>query len=302
MWATCPVDGCTYEGEVASVAGHVSGKRDALHDWRRLGYSGANGYKQEMYGGGHPSEPSRLVHVGDTHVGKKEGGYGRQHWPLDCRDGFRRAVSAALDVEATAVVHTGDLFHNDRNGITASQTTFVERQLRRLDSAGIPFYYILGDHERAQGRRRFERFERDQLAKHLELAPTPIGEHIALYGTDHRPEEWWQSSNWSPRPHSGNRIAMLALHQSITPLSNADYTECDARGVIRWTRSNVGFEFDVLALGHLHRDTDLRLDGCRIICGGATERLGGTEDAFDPFVGVYEATGPTDLSYHRRTL
>jgi hypothetical protein len=43
----CPVTGCTYTGDVKSVAGHVSGKRDSTHDWGVLGYEGARQYKKE---------------------------------------------------------------------------------------------------------------------------------------------------------------------------------------------------------------------------------------------------------------
>lgn len=34
---TYPVSNCIYSGPPASVAGHVSGKREAAHDWERLG-------------------------------------------------------------------------------------------------------------------------------------------------------------------------------------------------------------------------------------------------------------------------
>lgn len=41
----CPVTGCDYKEEVASVAAHVSGKKDEEHNWENLGYDGANDFK-----------------------------------------------------------------------------------------------------------------------------------------------------------------------------------------------------------------------------------------------------------------
>lgn len=46
--AVCPVEGCSYSGPVKSVAGHVSGKTDARHDWQALGYSGYYEYIGEQ--------------------------------------------------------------------------------------------------------------------------------------------------------------------------------------------------------------------------------------------------------------
>lgn len=44
----CPVSGCDYKGTPASVAGHVSGKKDGAHDWSKLGFTGANDYKESI--------------------------------------------------------------------------------------------------------------------------------------------------------------------------------------------------------------------------------------------------------------
>lgn len=45
---SCPVPSCEYTGPVASVAAHVSGKKDAEHDWGDLGFEGANDFKRTM--------------------------------------------------------------------------------------------------------------------------------------------------------------------------------------------------------------------------------------------------------------
>lgn len=45
---SCPVVDCDYSGPPASVAGHVSGKKDQSHDWSVLGYDGANDFKRQL--------------------------------------------------------------------------------------------------------------------------------------------------------------------------------------------------------------------------------------------------------------
>jgi exonuclease SbcD len=293
-WMGCPVEGCEYSGGIASVAGHVSGKKDARHDWQRLGYDGANHFKQVQYQGESSSKATQVLHIADTHIGKKEGGYGSKSWPVDCAEGFSRAIDA--------VFHTGDLFHNDRHGITQDQIIHCEVDLAQLNNAGIPFYYILGDHERKEGARAFERFEDSGLAIHLTDSPALVGDSIALYGADYKDSEWWERARWSPDPSPTNRQSILALHQSLTPLTNSDRPECDAEDILRRTRANSGFQFDAIALGQLHRKIDRRIGGCQIVCGGATERLGRTRDAFTPFVGSFSSSNRSGVSYQCHPL
>lgn len=301
-WIGCPVEGCEYSGEIASVAGHVSGKRDARHDWQRLGYDGANHFKQVQHQDGSPSEATQVLHIADTHIGKDEGGYGSKTWPVDCAEGFSRAIKKAMSLDVDAVFHTGDLFHNDRRGITQDQIIHCEVDLAQLSNADIPFYYILGDHEREEGARCFERFEDAGLAIHLTDAPTLVGDNIALYGVDYEDSEWWERTRWNPDPPPTNRRSILALHQSLTPLTNSDRPECDAEDILRRTRANSGFQFDAIALGQLHKKIDRQIGGCRVVCGGATERLGGTKHSFTPFVGSFRCPTSASLTYHRHKL
>lgn len=298
----CPIEGCDYSGTVASVAGHVSGKKDAQHNWQRLGYKGANHFKRFEGKRETNSERTQVLHIADTHIGKKLGGYGSKQWPVDCAEGFTRAVETALSLNVDAVFHTGDLFHNDRHGIKQAEAVKCGLELMRLDAAGIPFYYIIGDHERAEGERWFRRFEELDVATHLSDEPVLIGNHIALYGSDYKRRDWWERTRWEPECPPTDRKSILALHQSLAPLSKPERAECSVREILRQTHKNSGFRFDVIALGQLHKQIDRRIDGCRVVCGGATERLGRSKNAFTPFVGMFEAMVDEEITYHGYTL
>jgi len=142
----CPVSGCEYTGEPASVAGHVSGKRDSQHDWSQLGYAGANAHKRTISTTGHELQSqTSLLHLSDSHLGASLTKTGEYSSDSRCLTGFRRAIDIAIGREVDAVLNTGDLFHNDRLGIPSTVRDEARDQLTRLAERDIPFYSIDGD-------------------------------------------------------------------------------------------------------------------------------------------------------------
>jgi len=279
----CPVDGCSYTDSVESVAAHVSGKKDSKHDWRALGYGHYHEYIRKQRE--HPSSsPSVLVHMTDSHIGREKGGHHGKGWDIDCAAGFRKAVDAAISVDADAVVHTGDLFHNDTTtGITDEHREICFRELAKLFDSDIPFFYVLGDHERDAGERERNKLVDLELAQTLDTTPTLVGNHLTLYGVDNRPISWWADGNFDPEPPPRDRTAVLALHQSISQFVNPNRAECDARAILRRARMR-NFTFDAIIDGQHHKDAREEVQGCKVLCGGATERI--SKRSFEPFVRV----------------
>ncbi|KAB1184813.1 MULTISPECIES: metallophosphoesterase [Haloferax] len=295
----CPVSKCNYTGEISSVAAHVSGKRDKRHDWNRIGYRGAVDYKNKT-GSQTASDDTVVLQMTDSHLGKTNAGSKRYKRTVDCVPGFKRAIEFAVAKDVDAVFHSGDLFHNDRHGISESLSSTCRKQLSYLRSANIPFYYILGNHERKEGTEILKTYERDGLATHLSTTPTKVGKHLDLYGVDFTRQSEWEAALLKGSP-SNNQYSILTLHQSVQPYSLSDRAIGTVNDVLRWAREYCGVNFDVLALGHLHKQIEEDTDGCTVVCGGSTAPIGYKKSALSPSVGLFSASS-SGLSYQRHHL
>lgn len=296
---TCPATDCSYAGQPVSVAGHVSGKRDDKHEWERLGYEGANAYKSTVTASTKPAESeTHLLHLSDSHLGASLSTDSNYSSENRCLKGFRRAIDVAIDRDVDGVLNTGDLFHNDRHGIPEDVKEEARSQLQRLAKREIPFYSIDGDHERKEGRRVLESFDREGIVNRLDEEPRLIGDGIALYGRDYTPSKRWAGTDWSPGSQPVNRYGVLALHQSIAPITNSDSPDCTARDVATIGKPYV----KAIATGHLHLTGINWQQELPFVLGGTTEpeRAGHTSN--DPVVGLFIQTEGGSLRYQRLKL
>ena len=292
---TCPVPGCEYTGEPASVAGHVSGKRDSQHDWSQLGYDGANAYKRKISTTGQDLQSqTSLLHISDSHLGASLSKTGEYPSESRCLTGFRRAIDIAIEREVDAVLNSGDLFHNDRHGIPHPVKEAAQEQLTRLAERDIPFYSIDGDHEREAGREVFREFERDGLVTQLNETPQLVGQGLALYGRDFAPAAGWESTDWSPTSPSTDRFGIAAIHQSIKPISNSEWPECTVGDVI----ATLGPHVHAIAAGHLHRTGIDWNEGLPFVLGGTTEPKRARQASIKPVVGLFTQDG--NSLHHQR--
>lgn len=295
----CPVADCGYTGQPQSVAGHVSGKRDSDHNWQNLGYGGANAYKDNVVTDTEISDSSStLFHISDAHLGASLNSTSNYSRESRCLKGFRRALDVAIDREADAILNTGDLFHNDTiHGIPETVKTEARNQLQRLSNQNIPFYSIDGDHEREKGRKTLATFEREGLVTSLDENPTEVGEGIVLYGRNFAKAEDWDETNWSLNPHPDNWYGIVALHQSIKPISNSDYPECTARDVSQRIHPCA----HAVAAGHLHRTGISWQHDLPFVLGGTTESKRAQQASTSPIAGQFIQDGQS-LRYQRIRL
>jgi len=296
---TCPAVDCSYTGQPASVAGHVSGKRDDNHKWTKLGYDGANAYKSTVTASTEPPEATtHLLHLTDSHLGASLSTNSEYSNESRCLKGFQRAIDIAIDQEVDGVFNTGDFFHNDRHGIPKEVEEAARNQLQRLAKREIPFYSIDGDHERNEGREVLKSFEREGLVIALSEEPRLVGDGIALYGRDYTQSKSWTGTDWSPQPQPGNRYSILALHQSIAPISNSDDPDCTVKDVATIAKPHV----QAIATGHLHLTGIRWQQELPFVLGGTTEpeRAGHTSN--DPVVGLFIQTEGGSLRYQRLKL
>ena len=98
-----------------------------------------------------PQAAVTIFHISDTHLGYRNRtdprGKGKTIWVdgADSISAFEAVLQQAIDEDIDAVVHTGDLFDHDVDQATLERSISA---LKTLEDGGIPFYFVLGDHDR----------------------------------------------------------------------------------------------------------------------------------------------------------
>jgi DNA repair exonuclease SbcCD nuclease subunit len=196
--------------------------------------------------------PTRLLHISDTHLGyqlRPESGGKIMPWDeeINCQLRFWNAVSAALENNVDAVIHTGDIFDH---AVTDTDLNLVEAGITKLHSEDIPFFYVLGNHEPAEGKARLKELADAELAYPLEDATEGHRVNdVTIYGLDNRPSTWWRSPDVRFSP-SSTRYSIVCLHQTVSPPYYKSNPDCDLSLILDTVASNISP--DLILLGDLH--------------------------------------------------
>ena len=86
----------------------------------------------------------RFMHISDTHLGSRQ--YSIKEREDDFYEAFTESVQIALDRDVDFVVHSGDLFDEHRPDNRA--LSVFRDNILKLQARKIPFYMIMGDHDR----------------------------------------------------------------------------------------------------------------------------------------------------------
>jgi DNA repair exonuclease SbcCD nuclease subunit len=209
---------------------------------------------------------TRVLHTGDTHIG-----YRQYHSPerrADFLAAFRRVVADAIADDVDAVVHAGDLFHDRRPALADIHGTI--EVLRELRDADIPFYAVVGNHERTRGQQWLDLFETLGLATRLGREPHVVGD-VALYGLDFVPRSRRDALDYQFEPHDADHAA-LVTHGLFEPFAHADW---ETEAVLE----SATVDFDALLLGDNHQPGVEEVDDTWVTYCGSTERVDATERA-----------------------
>ncbi|MEM3085547.1 MAG: exonuclease SbcCD subunit D [Halobacteria archaeon] len=85
----------------------------------------------------------RIAHISDTHLGFRQ--YNLDQREEDFYRAWHKAIGKMIEERVDAVVHSGDLFDDRKPPIKA--LVEARRGVRKLKEAGIPFYYVTGNHD-----------------------------------------------------------------------------------------------------------------------------------------------------------
>lgn len=249
----------------------------------------------DIFGGNSDNDSSdqvQLLVLGDTHVGYRHRSNSKKgKWAQSTDDlgAFRRALNLARELDVDAIVHAGDVFdHQEKQ----SDRDAVAEQIDRSVEAGIPFYYICGNHDKQDGRHALAQ----TLGTHLSEASTTIGSSsVDLIGYDHMGSDFpTRKFGSSSDTHSNQTI--LVIHESPHPvvdnsgklLYQADSNKADVSHYIE----KATFEIDLIITGHLHVADQPRVRGhdIPVLVTGPTIPISKYKKASKPSTWILTAT------------
>jgi DNA repair exonuclease SbcCD nuclease subunit len=225
-----------------------------------------------------------VLHLSDTHLGSAV--YGSAARRSDFTDAFVQAVELAVDEAVDAVVHTGDL--TDSSDWDENLPERALDALETLRDAGIPFLFVLGNHDTTDSGRPqawVGELESAGLGTRLSTDATDVA-GVAVYGVDYHDADWWRSHDVEFEPAIGDPPTLLCLHQTVEPFCPPGEGELDLAAFL--DRSPVAF--DAVLLGHKHATLERDVDGTLATYAGTTERVTRAERDNTPKVNLVTVT------------
>jgi exonuclease SbcD len=213
---------------------------------------------------------THLLHISDTHLGNRQ--YGSDSRREDFADAFKQAIDDAIDHEVNAVIHTGDLF-DTRDPRLPDLNRCIDI-LQSLAAADIPFYGIVGNHERKMDDQYLDLIRKTGTADRLGTSPTIINDEVALYGIDAVTRPAWHAEDFTLEPPPNGVCTILCMHQLLQPPVPKIQAEHSLADVL----DRVHIDLDALALGDYHESVGTVERATTIWYAGSTERCAIDED------------------------
>jgi len=216
---------------------------------------------------------TKLLHLSDTHLGNRQ--YGSDVRRADFTAAFDAAIKIALDEDVDSVIHTGDLFH--RRTPSLPVVTACIQILRKLAEKDIPFYGIVGNHDRKMDQQWLDLIQETGTAERLSKTPKMVNGDVAIYGIDAVTKPAWHSKDLTlEEPDDADAFRLLCLHQLFAPLVPDFYADHDLADVV----DRVGIALGGIALGDYHQTESAIVEDVPAWYAGSTERC--ATDEVDP--------------------
>jgi DNA repair exonuclease SbcCD nuclease subunit len=214
---------------------------------------------------------TRILHVSDTHLGNRQ--YGSDVRRADFADAFEEAITYGIDEDVHAVIHTGDLF-DTRDPRLPDLNRCIDI-LQTLADADIPFYGIVGNHERKMDDQYLDLIGRTGTAERLDRTPQLINDEVAVYGIDAVTKPAWHAEDFTLEEPPGGAFTILCMHQLLQP----PVPEIQAEHPLADVLDRVNIDLDALALGDYHESVGTVAQGTKVWYAGSTERCAINETA-----------------------
>ncbi len=249
----------------------------------------------------------RLIFTADNHLSKSYALMTPDQL-MRRRERLRRAwtetVEYALDRGADLYLHGGDLF--DTYTPRPADLIAVARQLRRLNTAGIPIHMIGGNHDVPKSRTDGstpQRLYAEAGMAHVFDRVTAVewyshdigGIRVAIGGLPFDPRVEADADPLDGvadlEPPADADFAVLMLHYAVEGMLPGDVAE----PILSKARIASLRGVDLLLLGHIHERKVMDIGDVKVVYSGPTERMSFGERAVE--VGFVEATlGPQGIA------
>ena len=215
---------------------------------------------------------TEILVIGDTHIGRTtHPGTGKEIDPLSA---FCWAVNYGINQDVSAVVHVGDIFHENA---TDPQRQLVEAEgIERLLKADIPFHYVTGNHGAEQRNKLFT--ERSESAiGNLDTSGTAISADVRVFGINHYPDGEIPTEALTFPDSFEESMSVLVLHQTLSQISGSSPLSVDVGRILRASPS----QFDIILSGHHHDAVRTQWRNTPVLYTGASDRMSTNADPVD---------------------
>lgn len=212
---------------------------------------------------------TRIFQISDTHLGKKQ--YGSKERMQDYTKSFEESIDKVIEEhkkeKVDAVVHTGDLFDSPHPQLEI--VTDCVDIIKKLNEHNIPFYMIVGNHERKRNKQWADLMNQiEEQVIRLSKEPTIIND-VALYGLDAiRSPEWSTTDLSLKEPDKKVNYSLLCMHELINPPVPGHMADYGISEVLE----KINKDIDMLALGDYHETVTQTYDDISVFYPGSTEK------------------------------
>lgn len=288
IWETHEIDQSWEEGASYELTG-ARGKRYSTPSGTTVEVQSTKAFRAQQV---NTNDATRILVLGDTHVGYRHRSPSEKSaWAgsVNACEVFVRCLERARELDVDAVIHAGDVFDH---GNTRRDRDTVRQAISQTVEAGIPFYYVFGNHDDKKGRKLLK----STSGTHLAEAMSPTGESsINFLGIDHSGQSF-------PTTAPDASIDMLlgknalVIHESPHPVVDETgsllYQKDPNRADVSSFIESAGFDIDLLITGHLHVADRPRIRGhdISVLVTGPTVPISSYEKDSNPSTWLLTAT------------
>lgn len=252
---------------------------------------------------GRMKQATQVLVIGDTHVGyRHRSATKKPKWAknVDNRKTFQQSLARARDFDVDAVLHAGDIFdHNTNDG----DRSHVFQEIQRTYDAGIPFYFVRGNHDNRDGNRTLSKSHATHIAGNAaRIGPEPL----QVFGLDYGAGEFL-----TPFPYgkvkSVNDPSILMIHDTPYPavdesdraIYRNDSNQLDLTGFL----DSAADWLDLIVAGHMHVGRRGLMEGYNVplLVTGPTAPISSYDDESQPSTWLLTMS-EDDIEISRQTL
>jgi predicted phosphodiesterase len=299
IWETHEISQSWNEGATYVLTG-ARGKRYSTPSGTRVEVQSTKAFSAQQVSA---NNATHILVLGDTHVGYRHRSPSEKSaWAgkVNACEVFIRCLERARDLDVDAVVHAGDVFDH---GNTQGDRNAVVQAISRTVGAGIPFYYVFGNHDDEKGRNLLT----STPGIHLTEATSPVGSSsVNLRGVDHSGQSFPTTAQGGPIDMLLAKTA-LVIHESPHPVVDRSgsllYQNDPNRADILPYIESADFDIDLIVTGHLHvadrprvRDHDIP-----VLVTGPTVPISSYEGDSNPSTWLLTATS-SEINLERQPV